>query len=186
MSTTATRRLTLDDFIFEMMHIPHGTLKLPQLADLFGRLELRDPLIQEHIHFARDGYARNLVCRTPRFDMLVLCWRPTHVTTIHDHCGSLNVTRCYRGTLTNRNFEVFDRPAPDRAHIRMVGEDRMVPGQSSMIDAAGIHQLANTSNEDLVTIHVYAPPLKELTVYYPQSGKFEKVALRYTLEDEFA
>lgn len=179
-------KISLDDFVLEMMHIPSRELKLPALVDLFSRLELREPLIDEHIHFCADSYARNLVCRTPRFDMLVLCWKPGQVTTIHDHAGSLNVTRAYRGTVTSRIFEVTGRPSPDRAWVRLALEEKLGAGRQSTVDVDGIHQLANTSDQDLVTLHVYAPPLKEITVYYPNSGKFERVTLRYTLEDEFA
>lgn len=186
MTTTATGKLSLDEFVLEMMHIPSKDLRVEQLHDLFTRLELREELVREHIHFCQDAYARNLLCRTPRFDMLVLCWKPGHQTTIHDHCGSLNVTRVYRGIMTSRMFEVTSRPSPDRTFIRLAAEEKVGFGVSATVDRTGIHQLANTSDEDLVTLHVYAPPLKEITVFYPNSGKFEKVALRYTLEDEFA
>ena len=49
------------------------------------------------------------------------------------------------------------------------------------MDRDGIHQLANTSDEDLVTVHVYAPPLSELTVYDTESDMVERRTLRYTL-----
>ncbi len=186
MSVPVAGRLSLDEFVLEMMQIPSKELRVDQLKSLFTRLDLRDELIQEHIHFCADGYARNLLCRTPRFDMLVLCWKPGHQTTIHDHCGSMNVTRVFRGTLTSRTFEIADRPCEDRANLRTPIEETMGTASVALVDRTGIHQLANTSEEDLVTIHVYAPPLKEITVFYPHSGKFEKVALRYTLEDEFA
>ena len=105
MSKLAPTRLFLEDFICEMSQIPSRELKLPALQDLFGRLDLSDELITQNVNFAASGYARNLVCRTPRFDMLVLCWKPGQVTTIHDHAGSLNVTRVFAGELTSRLFE---------------------------------------------------------------------------------
>ncbi|HKB17334.1 MAG TPA: hypothetical protein VKF62_14795, partial [Planctomycetota bacterium] len=66
-----TGRITLDQFIFEMMHVPPRELSLGNLKDLFGRLDLKDALVSEHVHFTADCYSRNLLCRTPRFDMLV-------------------------------------------------------------------------------------------------------------------
>src|SRR5687767_6348254 len=101
MSKIAPARLSLEEFICEMQQVPCRELKLPALKDLFGRLDLSDELITGNIHFAEQSYARNLVCRTPRFDMLVLCWKPGHKTTIHDHAGSLNVTRVFEGSLTS-------------------------------------------------------------------------------------
>lgn len=186
MRVSAPDRISLDDFILEMMRIPAAELTAGRLDGLFRRLELSEELLRANVHFAKDAYARNLICRTPRFDMLLLCWRPGHVTTIHDHAGSVNVTQVFRGTLTSRTFEVAERPGPDRRVLRLAGEEQLGPGLNNLVDAVGIHQLANTSAEDLVTLHVYAPPLREITVYYPATGRFERVALRYTLEDEFA
>ena len=47
-----------------------------------------------------------------------------------------------------------------------------VPADARMIgvDRGGIHQLANTSADDLVTVHVYAPALMELNVYSTDVG----------------
>lgn len=180
-----TNAVTLDNFILEMMGIPSRDLTLAQLDSLFQRLDLNDDLIRKNIFFNENAYARNLVCRTPRFDMLVLCWRPGQVTTVHDHVNSLNVTRVFEGILTARNFEIAERPSEEKAITKMVREETLESDTVSNVDFGGIHQLANTSDGDLITIHVYAPPLKDITVYYP-SGNFERVALRYTLEDEFA
>ena len=177
--------ITLDDFILEMMKIPSRDLQLEQLDTLFQSLDLNSDLIQKNIFFNEESYARNLVSRTPRFDMLVLCWKPGQVTTVHDHVNSLNVTRVFEGTLTARNFEVVERPSEEKAITKMVLEEVQGKDCLSNVDFGGIHQLANTSDKDLITIHVYAPPLKDITVYYT-SGNFERVPLRYTLEDEFA
>ena len=178
--------MTLDDFILEMQHIPSRELTIAQLRELVTKLDLRDALVDENVHFCEESYARNLLCRTPRFDMLVLCWKPGQVTTIHDHAGSLNVTRVYSGKLTSRLFEEYERPAPGRSLVRKAVEDTLGKNGLSTVDHGEIHQLANTSDHDLVTVHVYARPLKDITVYCPNTGEIERVALRYTLEDEFA
>ncbi len=179
-------KLTLDDFVLEMAQIPCRELDIAALKDLVGKLDLRDDLIQEHIHFTDKGYARNLVCRTPKFDMLVLCWKPGQVTSIHDHAGSLNVTRVFSGELTSRYFDERDRPGPNRCLVQLATEERLDPGGFSCVDATEIHQLANTSERSLVTVHVYARPLRDITVYCPSTGEMDRVTLRYTLEDEIA
>jgi predicted metal-dependent enzyme (double-stranded beta helix superfamily) len=185
MTATVRDRISLDDFVFEMMHTRVRDLSIGPLKELFARLDLKDVLVKECVHFCTDSYARNLVCRTPRFDMLVLCWKPGQVTTIHDHAGSLNVTRVFEGCLTSRTFEAYDRPAPGRVLVRKEHEEMLRKDDFSCVDYGVIHQLANTSDADLVTVHVYARPLKDITVYDPATGEARRMTLRYTLEDEF-
>jgi len=181
------RDLSLDDFIVEMSREPVDSLTHERLMHLAGRLRVSDALVGNRIVFARDGYARNLVCRTPSFELLVLCWRPGQESTIHDHAGALNAIRVYSGELTSRTFSRTSGATSGDGPVAQDREER-VPADGHMVglERNGIHQLANTSGEDLVTVHVYAPALMELNVYSTASAEVERRALRYTLADDLA
>lgn len=180
-----TRDLSLDDLICEMSREPASALAHERLMDLAGRLYLSGDLVRNRIAFANDTYARNLVCRTPFFELLVLCWRPGQASTIHDHAGALNAIRVYSGALTSRTFR-RTRGASSSAGPVVQSAAERVPAEARMVglDRGGIHQLANTSGDDLVTIHVYAPALTELNVYSTTSAVVERRRLRYTLADD--
>jgi predicted metal-dependent enzyme (double-stranded beta helix superfamily) len=179
-------RLSLEEYILEMGRQPVSSLTHERLMELTHRLTISDELIQSRSCFAADTYARNLVCRTPTFELLVLCWRPGHETTIHDHAGSLNAIRVHRGELTSRLFvPAAGRPA-GTGPVGLLAEERVPPGGWAGVDRGGIHQLANTAAEDLVTMHVYAPPLTELVVYSTDSSETERRPLRYTIADDLA
>ena len=180
-----SRDLSLDDFICEMSREPVSSLTHERLLDLAGRLHLSDELVGNRIAFARDGYARNLVCRTPFFELLVLCWRPGQESTIHDHAGSLNAIRVRSGELTSRLFLPEESGAPGSAPVELSAEDCHGPDADVIgVDRGGIHQLANTSTDDLVTVHIYAPALMELNVYSTTMGVMERRPLRYTLAED--
>lgn len=204
-------RFAIDDFILEMMQVPSAQLQLSQLQDWVSRLELKDDLFERHIEFRPDAYQRKLLCRTPRFDMLILCWQPGQASTIHDHQESLNVTRVYRGQLTSRCFTAAT-PCLHRSSGK--GSETWANAQMAVnhqhpnakvqnvalhppalcqelyleqrglvvVDRHEIHQLANTSDENLVTLHIYARPLHDLTVYCPQSGKTQQISVQYNYE----
>jgi len=177
--------LSLEDFICEMSREPVSSLTHERLLDLAGRLRLSDELVSGRIAFANDGYARNLVCRTPSFELLVLCWRPGQESTIHDHAGSLNAIRVRSGELTSRLFHPAGAAAPGPVPVEQTAEDRLGPDADVIgVDRGGIHQLANTSTDDLVTVHVYAPALMELNVYSTTSALVERKPLRYTLAED--
>lgn len=195
----------LDDLILEMMRVPPTQLRLNHLQDWMSRLALKDDLFDQHISFHPQTYQRKLLCRTPRFDMLILCWRPGQESTIHDHQESLNVTRVYRGQLTSRSFVSCSlTTVPDRYLASSLSEPGKTATNSTaagssptlllnqeislstndlaVVDRHEIHQLANTSAENLVTLHVYARPLHSITVHCPVSGKAQPFPVQHTPE----
>lgn len=207
-------RFGLDDFISEMMRVSSFRLELQQLQDWMSRLVLKDDLFDRHISFAAQTYQRKLICRTPRFDLLILCWQPGQRSSIHDHVDSLNVTRVYRGVLTSRSFEHSTPQQPDRcwgaepsvsnqstlnqstlrqstvavstcpnAPVRLKTENYFHKNDLVSVDRHEIHQLANTTEENLVTLHVYAKPLETITVYCPESGGSESVPVHFNLKE---
>jgi cysteine dioxygenase len=177
--------LSLDEFIFEMGAQPVDQLTHDRLMELTSRLRLSADLIESRTCFGRDRYARNLICRTPSFELLVLCWKPGHYSTIHDHVGSLNAISVHRGTLTSRIF-VPAGGAPDGSGpVVLDHTDTFVNGQGwTGVDRDGVHQLANTGVEDLVTVHVYAPALMSLNVYSLDSPIVQMEPLRYSLTED--
>jgi cysteine dioxygenase len=179
------RDLSLDAFLVEMSREPVSSLTHERLMHLASRLWLSDDLVGNRIAFARGSYARNLVCRTPFFELLVLCWRPGQESTIHDHAGALNAIRVLSGELTSRTFSRTSGASSGDGPVTQDGEER-VPQDARMVglDRNGIHQLANTTGNDLITVHVYAPALMELNVYSTTSAEVERRPLRYTLADD--
>ena len=177
--------LSLDEFMIEMGREPVSLLTHERLMDLVHRLRLSDELIESRTGFAEGHYTRNLVCRTPGFELLVLCWKPGHESTIHDHVSSLNAITVFGGELASRTFMPSGGRPPGTGPVEMTGEEGVRPGRGWIgVDRGGIHQLANTSDDDLITVHVYAPALMELTVYSTESPEVERRPLRYTLAED--
>lgn len=177
--------LTLDRFVAEMSRIPVRELSHERFLDIVDRLRLSDDLVEMRSRFLDEEYARNLVVRTPHFELLVLCWRPGQHSTIHDHAGSLNAIRVHSGELTSRVFRPVDGAAPGAGPVELVSEERVGPGRPLVgVDRGGVHQLADTADEPLVTVHVYAPPLLELTVYDTESAAVQRRPLRYSLTED--
>ena len=171
--------------MLEMSRDPRASLTHKRLMNLVHRLRLSDDLLRRRSCFEQDHYARNLVCRTPEFELLVLCWQPGQESTIHDHVGSLNAISVFGGELASRLFRPVAGRHLGEGPVEMTSEERLLAGQGwTGVDRSGIHQLANTSDEDLVTVHVYAPALMELTVYSTESPEVERRPLRYTLVED--
>ena len=186
MAETPEIGLSLEDFLLFMNRQEAAALAHEELLDRVNRLRLSDELIDSCTRFAKTDYARNLVCRSPELELLVLCWRPGQHSTIHDHGGSLNAIKVHRGELTSRLYEAAEGTPPQaEGPVRQIAERITRPGDElAGIDRQGIHQLANASHTDLITIHVYAPPLMHLTIYSEDAPGTSLRPMRYTLSED--
>lgn len=179
---SSSASLSLDEYLVVLAQTTTSDMSRDEFIDLTHRLRVDPALIERNVAFSHEAYARNFVCRTPQFELLVLCWEPGQATTVHDHAGSLNFIRVHRGELTSRLFV----KKSDGQGLDLASEEALGPVASTGVDRLEIHQLANTTRDRLVTVHVYAPPLKELRVYDVETGSTQKLPLRYTVADDLA
>jgi predicted metal-dependent enzyme (double-stranded beta helix superfamily) len=194
---TAHSPLHLEEFIREIQSLKKPNTRsakkeggrpfcLEALHDLVRRLVVTDEWINEHVFFREDTYARNLVVLHPRFEMLVLCWRPGQNSRIHDHMDSISVVKVIRGTLTNHLYErLDDGNKPGFCELKKIRADLVGAGEYASLDLGGIHMMENDphSGEDLVTLHFYAEPLREIHVFKPEEHRVDLARMRYSLED---
>ena len=198
MTVSTPGPISLERFIVETNRTGTQTMAQGEFNDLARRLDLDDALVGAHVRFCDDHYARNLICRTAQFELLVLCWKPGQASTIHDHAGSLNVTRLYLGELTSRQFrrrgggrgvsEVGGTTSGElpRGPVELTDEQVIAGSGAATVDRGEIHQLANESGSELITVHLYAPPLTDIVVYSLTEPQTEVLRLRYSLADDFA
>jgi len=118
--------------------------------------------IEPYLGFKEGNYWRHRVCRNEAVEMLIICWRPGQKTPIHDHNGSHGVVRVQEGLMWETMFK-YD----DESGLRYKSGRECPTGEITGADLPDIHQLGNpdVSGQDLITIHVYAPPLGVLHTY---------------------
>jgi cysteine dioxygenase len=151
---------------------------LAELFDYLDRLETRAPLaeltaelaktkittaeVADFIRFSERGYTRNLVRGGSWYNFLVLCWKNGQRSPIHDHTGSSCAVRILRGTATETLFDY----APN-GHVWATSSREHRPGSVTGSQDSDLHQISNLQpgNADLVTIHIYSPPLMWMGTY---------------------
>ncbi|HEV3259736.1 MAG TPA: cysteine dioxygenase family protein [Gemmataceae bacterium] len=139
-----------------------GRAPLPQLVAELAELDITCADVADFVRFSDRGYARNLVRAGDWYYLLVLCWKNGQRSPIHDHAGSSCGVRVLRGTLTETRFELAAN-----GHVKAVAS-RDLPAGGVMASADGdLHQVSNlqAGTADLVTLHVYSPPLVRMGTY---------------------
>jgi cysteine dioxygenase len=139
-----------------------GRADLRVLADLLAGVAVTRADIAPCCVFGQKGYKRNTISSSPWFELLALCWRSGDFTPIHDHQGVSCAFKVVEGTGTEIRFA----PTPSGLICPTVSTP-MSPGYICAADDADIHQVANMQapGTDLITLHIYSPPIKSMNTY---------------------
>jgi adenylyl-sulfate kinase len=101
--------------------------------------------VAEWVRFDPLNYRRNLIFRTERYELRLLCWLPRQRSSLHGHGSSACAFRILQGTSTEIRMQQSD-------HVLKVGDVTEEGG-------ALVHQIVNLGAGPLVSLHAYAPPL---------------------------
>jgi len=135
---------------------------LPELYALVKRTRISANELQPYLGFKAGNYCRHRVMRNDSVEMLVLCWKPGQRTPIHDHNGSHGAVFVHEGILWETTFD-YDT----ETGLAYKAHRELRAGGLTGSELPDIHQIGNpdVSGQDLITIHVYAPPLGVLKTY---------------------
>ena len=138
---------------------------VPSLAELYALVErtrISETELQPYLGFKAGNYCRHRVMRNEFVEMLVLCWKPGQRTPIHDHNGSHGAVFVHEGIMWETTFN-YDA----EAGLAYKAHRELRDGGLTGSELPDIHQLGNpdVSGQDLITIHIYAPPLGVLKTY---------------------
>jgi cysteine dioxygenase len=139
-----------------------GRISLGEIGAALANVSLSLDDVGAHLIFGEETYRRNLVHAGPAYQALVLCWRNGQRSPIHDHAGSSCGVRVLAGQAVET---VFERTRSGM--VFAVRSLRHAPGSVCATQDADIHQVSNLADDggDLVTLHVYSPPLLNMGTY---------------------
>ncbi len=114
--------------------------------------------VTQYLHFNDKHYARNKVMGSKFFDLFVMCWKPGQASLVHDHADSSCALKILAGTVTEVYCELIDSTY---RIVRPTKKTFYASGKICSAQDREIHQIINSSkDENLVTLHIYSPPLK--------------------------
>jgi cysteine dioxygenase len=150
------------DALAKTLGAQHSTPSLAELYALVERTRISEADLQPYLGFKAGNYCRHRVMRNELVEMLVLCWKPGQRTPIHDHNGSHGAVFVHEGIMWETTFDYHaESGLAYKAHRELRN------GGLTGSELPDIHQLGNpdVSGQDLITIHIYAPPLGVLKTY---------------------
>jgi len=137
-----------------------------QVTAILSGAELTIHDVEDFVSIKLDGYSRRRVARTETFEILVMTWLPGQGNVAHDHAGSVSAFKILRGTGDETRYA----QAVDSL-VDAVGTRQLHEGEVGIDAGDVIHAVCNErTGEPLVSVHVYAPPVRELRRFTLRSG----------------
>ena len=114
------------------------------------------------VRFGDVSYRRNLICESDWYELLCICWKSGQRSPIHDHAHSTCGLKIIQGVATETLFE-----QTAAGQIKAVKSTDCGVGHVCSTQDADVHQVSNLQKpgEDLMTLHIYSPPLKSMQTY---------------------
>lgn len=144
----------------------------PQVSwsDLITILEESDISLEDVAAFVetnQHNYNRAAIVQRQAYELLVMTWATGQGSVPHDHSGSVCVMKVIKGVAVEGSYDIASDGYVDLDH-----EEILEPGNSASLQDTGVHAIRNASSKDetLVTLHIYAPPLKSYRRFIPRPG----------------
>ncbi len=165
MSATTTSRYSVPTGLNELVGYLENLTKRADVNQLSRLLSDTSPSLADlrpFVEFGDRTYRRNLIHQSRWFELLCICWRSGQRSPIHDHAQSTCGLKIITGVATETIFATTEC-----GQIKAVSSTDYRTGHVCSSQDADIHQVSNLqlSGKDLVTLHVYSPPITCMDTY---------------------
>jgi cysteine dioxygenase len=179
--------------MISVQEFTHGLASIPEkdfthegvLA--FMRSNRVDPAsLSPYVYFSSEHYTRNLILRTPLFDLIAICWEVGQKSAIHNHCNQNCWMATPYGKVQVNNFKLIKRDdATGFCELEPSDHFMIEPDSPQEVDPSEpIHQVANPSSfrSRAVTLHLYSKPYDMCEIYDLKEKRFSIANLVNTTE----
>lgn len=141
---------------FESLNEFTSRISIEELTDRLGTLHLTREDVSPFAHFSDSCYQRNLMFDGTCFRALLLCWKSGQRSPIHNHLGSNCFVRVVQGTATEIQFKKSACGMWSPCAVNELSAGGVCASTDEDTHIIGNFQ---EPGSDLITLHVYTPPL---------------------------
>src|SRR5258708_37755377 len=126
--------VTIDEFAAGLAAIPEEGFTHHGVLDYLRGHRVNPATLHPCLYFCREKYTRNLILRTPLFELIAICWDVGQVSSIHNHRGQSCWMAIAYGKVQVQNFRLARHdPAQTACELEPTTRfliDAATPGES--------------------------------------------------------
>src|SRR5215469_10603274 len=140
--------------------------------------------IETYLIWDRQHYTRNLIDKTPLYELIAICWEVGQVSSVHNHREQNCWMSVPVGRLLVENFHLLSQDL-DHGRCQLTPTDtlEMNPAHPCAVNPRDpVHRVVNAKQfgERAVSLHIYSRPFDTCVVYSPEQGTCGVIKLHYT------
>jgi predicted metal-dependent enzyme (double-stranded beta helix superfamily) len=176
----------IDQFKTRLSAIPESEFTLENVLNFLKEHPVAPGSLSPYLYFSDEHYTRNLIHKTPLFELIAVCWDKGQKSVIHNHCNQKCWMAIPYGRLMVHNFAVVKKdPAQGYCELKSSAQFELSPTSPGEVDPEEpIHQVLNLPSYDCraVSLHVYSKPFDTCEAYYLKEKRYEIIPLTNTSE----
>ena len=183
--SAATRQLSIQDFIAELRKFQEPSFRrTDEILHFLESSPVSPESLAPYLTWNRQHYTRNLIDKTPLYELIAICWEIGQVSSVHNHRDQNCWMAVPIGRLEVENFHLVSQ---DVEH----GQSELVPTNTVEMNSTHpcavdpsdpVHRVVNSKKfgERAVSLHIYSRPFDSCVVYSPEQGTCGVIKLHYT------
>jgi cysteine dioxygenase len=188
MSTPAVSKpVPIEDFVAELKKFPEPAFhRIDRIIHFLKSTPVLSETLAPYLTWDKQHYTRNLVDKTPLYELVAICWEVGQASSVHNHREQNCWMAVPLGRLRVENFQVISQNLDDgKCHLETANTVEMNPLQPCAVDPLEpVHRVYNPRefNQRAVSLHLYSRPFDTCVVYSPEQGTCGVIKLHYQTE----
>lgn len=185
--STATKPVTIESFVRELRKFPESAFNgIEQIREFQREMPVDPESLAPYLTWDRQHYTRNLIDKTPLYELMAICWEIGQISSVHNHRDQNCWMAVPTGRLLVENFHVAHQDiAGGTCKLTATETVEMNAAQPCAVDPQEpVHRVINPRefNRRAVSLHIYSRPFDTCVVYSAEQGTCGVIDLHYTTE----
>lgn len=179
--------LSIQDFAAALRNLPSQAFdRTDQVLGFLKSTPVVPDTLGPYLNWDRQHYTRNLIDKTPLYELIAICWEVGQISSVHNHQGQNCWMAVPIGRLLVQNYRTISEDLTGgKCKLEATTRVEMSPGNPCGVDPhEPVHVVLNPRefNQRAVSLHIYSRPIDSCVVYSPEKGTCGTIKLHYTTE----
>src|SRR5437868_15338483 len=143
---TVQKQVTIQDFVAQLRTFPARAFdQIHELIAFLSSTQVAPDTLAPYLSWDRQHYTRNLIDKTPLYELLAICWEVGQVSSVHNHRDQNCWMAVPIGRLQVENFHlVHQNLQSGRSQLEPTNTIEMNIAQPCAVDPADpVHRVVN-------------------------------------------